>query len=356
MEETITRNYKNPSHPTAYSGLNSVYNYYKENHPEFNLSYKKLREILAGIEAYTRHRESKHFQRNPTYVYNVRDQIQIDLVDVRHLSQYNDGYKYLLNGIDIFSRRGFSIPLKSKTAIDTLDGFKQLLQQAEKYPKSVLSDRGSEIKNYRMTSFCKENNIRLNYADTSIHAAFVERFNRTLQLLTYKFLTENETYRYIDVLPDLLLAYNTRKHRMIGMTPLEAEKQENSTQVRLANEKRYVKARRSNPKYKVGQDVRISIQKGKFSRGYDPQQIEEVFKIKSISTTLPIPLYTLQNYDSNEVIEGKFYEYELTPVKKETFAIEKVIRTKHKKGEKFLLVKWRGYKEPSWIKESDIVV
>ena len=142
---------------------------------------------------------------------------------------------------------------------------------------------------------------------------------------------------------------------MIGMPPFEAEKKENSLKVRNANERQYIKVRRRKPKYKVGQTVRISIQKGKFTRGYNPQQVEEVFKVKSVLTNLPIPLYTIQNYDTNETIEGNFYEHELTPVSKETFAIEKVIKTQRRKGEKFLLVKWRGYKDPSWIKESDLV-
>ena len=193
------------------------------------------------------------------------------------------------------------------------------------------------------------------HTDTFIHAAFVERFNRSLQLLTYKYMTQNETYRYIDVLPKLMETYNNRVHRMISLTPKEGEEEENHSIIRHANEKKYAKVKRRKPKYSVGQTVRISIQKNKFTRGYNPQHQEEVFKIKSISTALPIPLYQLENYDSNETIEGDFYEFEITPVKKDTFVIEKVIKKKKQKGKTLLLVKWRGYKEPSWIKETDLV-
>ena len=354
MEEEIVQNYINPSHPTAYSGLNQVYNYYSKNHPEYRLSYKKIAEILSGIESYTRHKESKNLQRNPSFAYKKRDRLEIDLVDVRHLSKYNDGVNYLLNGIDVFTRLGFSIPLRTKTARDTLNGFKKLLHEAGEKPKTIVSDRGSEIKNKLMADFCSENGIKQFFSDTSIHCAFVERFNRSLQLLTYKFMTQNETYRYIDALPDLLKAYNNRKHRMIKLSPLQAEKPENSLKVRHENEKRYVKVRRRKPRYKVGQEVRISIQKGKFTRGYNPQQNEEVFKIKTISTTLPIPLYTLQSYDGDETIEGDFYAHELTAVTKDTFVIENIIKKKKRNGVTWLFVKWRGYKQPTWIRESDL--
>ena len=355
MDNEIITNYKNPGHPTAFGGINQVYNFYKRKDPEFKLTHQKVEDLLSGIESYTRHKEGKSLLRNPTFIYYKRQQIQIDLVDVRHLASYNDGYNYLLNGIDVFTRFGFSVPLKTKSANDTLNGFKVLLDKSGENPKTIVSDRGSEIKNKLFYKFCEENKIKVVHTDTSVHAAYVERFNRSIQVLTNKYMTENETYRYIDVLDDLLSTYNNRVHRMIGMTPFDAEKPENSLIIRQRNEERFSKIKRRKPKYKIGQHVRISIQKGKFTRGYNPQQQEEVFKIKSISTALPIPLYRLENYDSDETIEGDFYEFEITPVKKETFVIEKVLKRKTEKRKKWLFVKWRGYKNPSWILESDLV-
>ena len=59
--------------------------------------------------------------------------------------EYNEGFKYLLVGIDIFTRYGFAIPIKSKNADDTLEAFKKLLQlQLKTYPSTVFSDRGNK--------------------------------------------------------------------------------------------------------------------------------------------------------------------------------------------------------------------
>ena len=98
--------------------------------------------------------------------------------------------------------------------------------------------------------------------------------------------------------------------------------------------------------------------KGKFDRGFAPLFKEEIFKIKSISARLPKPTYELETLGQDETLEGNFYESELTPVDKpELFVIEKILQTKKDKktGEKMFLVKWRGYKNPSWTYEKDVV-
>ena len=51
-----------------------------------------------------------------------------------------------------------------------------------------------------------------------------ERFNRTLKGRMWKYFTANNTYRYLDVLDDLLFAYNHAKHRTIGMAPADVTK------------------------------------------------------------------------------------------------------------------------------------
>ena len=52
-----------------------------------------------------------------------------------------------------------------------------------------------------------------------------------------------------------------------------------------------------------------------------------------------------------------FKKSELKPVNEpELFVIEKILRTKKDKktGEKMFLVKWKGYKNPSWTYEKDV--
>ena len=225
----------------------------------------------------------------------------------------NDGNRYLLTAIDIFTRFAFVEPLKNKTAKTFMEGFESIMKRAKKFPSRILADKGAEIKNKLFQAYCKNNNILLLHSNNFVHAPFVERFNQTLKNLMFKYMTHENTDRYIDALPFLVHTFNNRKHRMIGMSPAEAELPGRTYHIRRKQELHYSKIKRKKPKYKISQTVRISIMKEKFDRGFAPQFIEEIFKIKSISTHLPKPTYELETLEQDETLEGNFYESELRP-------------------------------------------
>ena len=106
-----------------------------------------------------------------------------------------------------------------------------------------------------------------------------------------------------------------------------------------------------DPKFKVGDHVRISKYKNIFAKGYMPNWSEEVFVIKKIKNTVPWT-YVINDLNGEEVI-GTFYEKELQRTNQEEFRTEKVIR---RKGDK-LYVKWKGYDNSfnSWIDEGNLV-
>ncbi len=143
----------------------------------------------------------------------------MDLIDMQQLAPFNDGKNYLLAVIDTFTRYAFVRALKDKTGVNVLHEFKSIVDEAVDKPLIITMDRGTEFSNQLFKNYCIQNQIRCYNPDTSIHAAFIERFNRSLQALIYKYMTENETRRYIDVLPKLVQTYNNRNHRMIGTTP-----------------------------------------------------------------------------------------------------------------------------------------
>lgn len=113
-------------------------------------------------------------------------------------------------------------------------------------------------------------------------------------------------------------------------------------------------------KYKVGEYVRISKAKTVFEKGYEERWSEEIFKIHRILTYRQPPVYELSDLEG-EVIDGFFYEEEISVVKKnineEEFIIDQILRTKGRGRNKQVFVSWRGYPEKfnSWIPASDIV-
>ena len=302
--------YISPSSPIAFASPGWIHLYFNKKIP-----ITKIQKWLEGVNAYTIHKHPKLPKpRNPTYAYYKRYQFQIDLIELGKFSFVNNEFKYLLSAIDIFTRFAFVEPLKNKTAQSFMDGFKSIIKRAKKCPKRILADKGGEIKNRIFQDYCKQNNILLIHSENLNHAPFVERFNRTLKNIMFRFMSHYNTKRYIDVLSLLVYGYNHRNHRMIGMSPAEAEKPGRSSAIRRKQEKHYAKVKRIKPRFKIGQTVRISKFKDHFDRGFTQQFQEEIFKIKSISTKLPIPTYELQTLEEDETLIGNFYANELTKV------------------------------------------
>ena len=352
LENDLKNNYKNPGHPIAFSGVNTVYKFYNGQIP-----LPRIKQLLASIESYTLHREFHKSQRNPSFTHFKRYQFQMDLVDVQEFSKQNDGNNFLLNVIDTFTRYAFVRPLQDKSANTVLKAFISILKEAVEKPYMIVMDKGTEFQNEKFNNFCNQQNIKLVNPQSQTHAAYIERFNRTLQQLIYKYMTENETNRYVDVLQNLVKSYNNRIHRMIQTTPFIAEtNQDVALNIRLLNSKRIAKFKKVKQKFKINDYVRIAKQKTKFSRGYDEQTSREIFRIYKIDLNKHIPLYYLESYDKSEKLKGGFYSFELTLVDTEVFRIEKVLRRRRYRGKNQIFVKWKGFNDNynSWIDEDNV--
>ena len=85
----------------------------------------------------------------------------------------------------------------------------------------------------------------------------------------------------------------------------------------------------NDPKFKVGDHVRISKYKKVFAKGYTPNWSEEIFPIKKIKNTVPWT-YVINGLNGEE-ITGTFYEKELLKIDQQELRIEKVTKKKDDK-------------------------
>ena len=170
-----------------------------------------------------------------------------------------------------------------------------------------------------------------------------ERFIRTIKNKIYKHMTSISKNVYIDKLDDIVNEYNNTKHRTTKVKPIDVK---HNTYIDFGKE-----VNDNDPKFKVGNHVRISKYKNIFAKGYTPNWSEEIFVIKKIKNTVPWT-YVIDDLNGEE-ITGTFYEKELQKIDQQEFRIEKVIK---KKGDK-LYVKWKGYDNSvnSWIDKKDLV-
>ena len=104
-----------------------------------------------------------------------------------------------------------------------------------------------------------------------------------------------------------------------------------------------------DPKFKVGDHVKVSKYKNIFAKRYTPNWSGEVFISNKIKNTVP---WTYINYLNGKEIIETFYEKELQKTYQQTFRIEKIIK---RKGDK-LYVKWKGFDNSfnSWVDKKDL--
>ena len=148
-----------------------------------------------------------------------------------------------------------------------------------------------------------------------------ERFTRTLKKKIFKHMTAISK----NVLDGIADKYNNAVH-------VEAIDVTNDSYAEYNED-----FNRKDPKFQVGDYVRISKYKNIFAKGYTPNWSEEVFVISKIKNTVPWT-YAISDLNGEEII-GSFYENELQKTSKKQFRIEKVLK---RKGDK-LYVKWKGY-------------
>ena len=60
-------------------------------------------------------------------------------------SKWNKGYKYLLMVLDLFSKYGWIVPLKTKTGLEVSKAFQRIFRQVK--PKRLWVDKGKEYYN-----------------------------------------------------------------------------------------------------------------------------------------------------------------------------------------------------------------
>ena len=271
---------------------------------------------------------------------------------MQQLKSYNHGFRYILNVIDVFSKFVWSVPIKDKTGKTITNTFQSIVKTSKRKPNKLWVDNGSEFYNNVFKKWLVENEIKMYSIFNEGKAVVIERLNRTLKNKMYKYFTANNTYKYVDVLPDLINEYNNHKHSTIKMTPTEASMKYNEkviqNDVYSIDDKTIYKS-----KFKVGDRVRISKYKRTlFDKGYTPNWSEEVFVIVGIQHTNPTT-YIIKDYN-NEIIEGSFYENELQKTDQDFYRIDKVIKKDYKK--ELALVSWKGYPKEfnSWIPLNDV--
>ena len=146
-------------------------------------------------------------------------------------------------------------------------------------PNKIWVEQGSEFYNKSFTDFLKINNIEMYSTYNEGKSVVAERFIRTLKNKIFKHMTAISKNIYFDALDDIVNKYNNTVHITIKMKPIDVKSDSFAEYNENSNKK--------NPKFKVGNHVRISKCKNIFAKGCAPNWSEEIFIVSEIKNTVP---------------------------------------------------------------------
>ena len=288
-----------------------------------------MNEFLASVRSYTLHKISRKPRRyNPFVAWRRRQTVHVDLLEIGkygkvNLAHFNNGTRYILTAVDIYTKFAVLVPMKHKDKHCSLAAIKMLLLRLGPQTKvgTIYVDRGKEWNNSMVLEYLRDRRIKLIFAKTRTKPYAAERKNRDVQSIIMRYLTEFRTSKYLDVLDRLCESLNGRYNRSIGMSAIEAEKSVNDNILRSNTNVGYSKAlrvangvgkRRRRPPLRVGDVVRVSIPKTRFTRGYAEQYYRQLFIVVNVNESTPVTTYQVKNADTNVLLNENLYAGNLT--------------------------------------------
>ena len=157
------------------------------------LSKKKVEKFLQTKTSLTKFGPPiRSFRRLQAFSKYINEIWCMDLAFVDKLASQNNGVKYLLVAVDIFSRFVRVQTMKTKYAKDTLQAYRRMISR-KNTPEKLWVDKGTK---YRGTfkKFCKEKDIEVYSTMSETKAAFAGRAIQSLKnifIITLKIMVKN---------------------------------------------------------------------------------------------------------------------------------------------------------------------
>ena len=322
-EDYLASIYYDPLHPGAYGGVEKLYRAVRKD-GKFVLGRSKIRNWLLKQEDYAVHRETRSkFKRRRLVAPFVDYQWDLDTANMVFYKKENAGYAYFVLAIDILSKFVWTVPLHSTTGQEMVEALRQMFATARK-PSHIRNDQGTEFLNKNVKTFLKKENVIFFVTHNVVKVSYAERAIKTIKSRLVRYMTNKQTRRWIDVLPQITESYNKTYHRSIKKPPITVKPKDSVDLWKLQYEsplkstnskttsslksvsKKHKRRGKNIYKYKVGDLVRVSFISKTFQREYDERWSRELFVVNGRFVSDDIPQYRLKDY-AGEVVSGTFY-------------------------------------------------
>jgi hypothetical protein len=348
----------------SFGGIERFFKEYRKIDP--NVKRETVVNFLNNKRTYTLHKaQRKRFPRRFYLVARPGHTFTADVCYLLDFESENQGYKYLLVIVDLFSKYLSVYPLKTLKSSEMIASFTAFFENNIYIYSKAMTDLGVELTSSAMQKLYTKYKI-VNYHSESreIKAGLVEITIRNIRRRLYQYFTEYKTNVYLDVLPKIVDTYNLSEHRgLLQKCPLDIHLIGTHEEACTFAQKIY-KYRRSlmkhiSPALALGKYVRIvsiGTTQNNFFRGYKIRNTLEKFQISKVNKHHIPVTYNLID-DSNEPVKGIFYRSELILTEKDEICRIHILKTKKEKGKTKYLVSYIDYPESKhiWI-TSDMLV
>ena len=268
-EAALEKAFKDP-----FTGLGGTMALYRKVKDEIkNLTFKNVKDFMDEQEV-NQVVKGRSKTKNSYVATAPLEQFQIDLIYMPN-SWWNNGYKYVFDCIDVFSKKAEMIPLKVRDKETVAIAFEKILENMG-IPKTIYSDMGSEFDNKEFQKILNKHNIKIIFAID--HAPFIESFNKTMKNRLYKYMALHRTDNWSKAMEKVLEGYNNTPHSATGIAPNEIDDENSGTAYLKMMEKKKIT---KYPKIHIGETVRIPVTH-KVEKGYKQQWSYELHIVEDV--------------------------------------------------------------------------
>ncbi|CBY08178.1 unnamed protein product [Oikopleura dioica] len=237
-----------------------------------------------------------------------------DLIDYQKDSYHNKGFNWVLLIIDCFTKFVWTVPLKKKDGPKCANGLNDIFQEFTEWPNSLITDEGKEFYNKDVRKILERYGIHHYSIKTKMKASIAERAIRTLKSKIHKCLVKNNSKSWIEFLQKITAGYNGTYHSSIKMEPKSVnESNRKEVFASLFPEIDNV----VTPRLKIGNIVRVKINKELFEKGFTRNWTTELYKIIDIRQRAGIVWYKIADledyvtsaYQMEGYYDNEIYEY-----------------------------------------------
>lgn len=280
MEQKLTRLYED----FVYPSFHEMWELSKRKH--LNASYQDVHEFVEDQPITQIFKVNKHHNGN-IIALEPKQRVQMDIAVMDKFGKSNNGYKYILFFIDVFTRKGYAIPLKQKNIENTSEALEFF---CENYftPEILNCDNDGAFMGREFQRVVKKYNILFVENDLGNHRqlGIVDRFIETIKNDIYKHFKYLNTTNWIDELPRILQVYNgTPHHSLNGIKPENAHIRANYERIlgMNVNENEENNENSHNQtEFNIGDKVRKKVKTFIKNRSYNPSYSTQIFIIQNI--------------------------------------------------------------------------